>query len=224
MTICYAGKGDTIKLWSDKWCSHTISQLMPQLFSYAKKADTTLASVSNMEDSEFYELFHLPMSFIAVQQSTNLRELINNRENQQLSDSWKFYSGDTKYSNKRIYLELMGNPVDAPKPYQWIWKSCSLPKHKLFFWLLLQDILNTRDLLNMKNFYIETSKCELCDDEPNEHLMHLFFSCDFSQIFWMNIGNQWNTDHNLMDILLEGRKQDTHGCFKECLIAGCWSL
>ena len=137
---------------------------------------TTLATVNNMEDSEFYDLFHLPMSSIAVQQSANIRELINNRENQQLSDSWKFYWGDTRYSNKRIYLELMGNPVDAPKPYQWIWKSRSLPKQKFFFWLLLQDRLNTRDLLKRKNFYIETSKCELCDDEPNEHLMHLFLA------------------------------------------------
>ena len=141
-----------------------------------------------------------------------------------MPDSWKFYWGGTKYSNKRIYLEYMGNPADAPKPFQWIWKSCTLPRQKFFFWLLLQDRLNIRDLLNRKNFYIETSKCELCDDEPNEHLMHLFFSCDFSQNFWMNIGYQWDTDHNLMEMLLEGRKQDTYGCFKECLIAGCWSL
>ena len=133
MTICYAGRGDTIKLLPDKWCSYTISQSMPQLFSYAKNADITLATISNMDVSEFYDLFHLPMSSIAVQQSINLIELINNRENQHLPDSWKFYWGATRYSNKRIYLELMGNPVDAPKPYQWIWKSCSLPKQKFFF-------------------------------------------------------------------------------------------
>ena len=81
MTISYAGNGNTIKLWSDKWCSQILSQAMPQLFSYVKNLEITLASASNMEEDEFYDLFHLLMSATAVQQSINLRMLINNRDN-----------------------------------------------------------------------------------------------------------------------------------------------
>ena len=48
---------------------------------------------------------------------------------------------------------------------------------KLFFWMMLQDRLNARDLLVRKNFHIETNNCVLCDDEPNDHLIDLFFNC-----------------------------------------------
>lgn len=64
----------------------------------------------------------------------------------------------------------------------------------------------------------------MCDDEPKEHLMHLFFSCDFSQHFWMAIGLEWNTDYDIIEMLLEGKKRNQMKCFKECLIAGCWSF
>ena len=40
----------------------------------------------------------------------------------------------------------------------------------------------------------------------------------------MNIGFQWNTDYDLVDILLDGRRHNNIMCYKECLIAGCWSL
>ena len=44
----------------------------------------------------------------------------------------------------------------APVLMRWIWKSCVLPKHKFFFWLLLQDRLNTRDPLARKNFTVSS--------------------------------------------------------------------
>ena len=139
-------------------------------------------------------------------------------------DSWQFYWGGSKYSNRRIYREYIENPIDAPKPFHWLWKSCTLAKQKLFFWLLVSDMLNTRDLLTRKSFHIDSTKCVLCEDEPNEHLTHLFFSYDFSQNFWMVIGFRWNTDYELMEMLLEGKRHNNDVCFKECLIAGCCSI
>lgn len=146
---------------------------------------------------------------------------MNGRMDFNRKDICQFYWNSSTYSNRRIYLEYIGNPPDAAEPFQWIWKSCNLPKHKFFFWLLLQDRLNTRDLLVRKNFYIENSKCVLYDDEPNEHLMHLFFSCDFSQNFWLAIGFEWNKDYDLIEMLLEGKRRNNTQCYKECLIAGC---
>lgn len=89
-----------------------------------------------------------------------------------------------------------------------------LDKQKFFFWLLLVDRLNTRELLTRKNFYVETSR----------HLIHLFFSCDFSQNFWMSIGIEWNTDTKTIDMLEEAKERSNIQPFKECLIVGCWSI
>uniref|UniRef100_A0A0A8ZD98 Reverse transcriptase zinc-binding domain-containing protein n=1 Tax=Arundo donax TaxID=35708 RepID=A0A0A8ZD98_ARUDO len=38
-----------------------------------------------------------------------------------------------------------------------MWKSCAQGKHKFFFWLLLKDRLNTRNLLKRKNRVLMTT-------------------------------------------------------------------
>ena len=71
-----------------------------------------------------------------------------------------------------MYDALKDLPV-SPKPFSWIWKSCCQSKQKFFFWLLLYDRLNTRDLMARKNFYVEDNSCVLCPNEANEFRMHL---------------------------------------------------
>ena len=150
--------------------------------------------------------------------------LINGVMSNRNLDTWKFKWASGYYNAKKVYLEYLGCPEKAPKPFQWIWKSGCLPKQKFFFWLLLLERLNARDLLTRKSFYIESTVCVLCDDEPNEYMKHLFFSCDFSQNFWLSIGFQWNTDLSCNDMLIEARNRTQIQPFKECLIAGCWTI
>ena len=118
--ICNAGTGESIARWYDKWANDTLETTMPHLLSYAKEKQTTLAHATNLDNDSFYDMFHLPMSSIAVQQSYVVREMINNRTRQQSPDIWQFYWGGTKYSNQRIYLEFIGNPSDAPKHFHWL--------------------------------------------------------------------------------------------------------
>ena len=105
MAVCNAGKGDTIALWSDKWADDILENTMPHLHSYVKNKHITLAQATNLDVDSFYDMFYLPMSSIAVQQSNVVRELINNKAGIQSADIWQFYWGGTKYSNKRIYME-----------------------------------------------------------------------------------------------------------------------
>ena len=107
---------------------------------------------------------------------------------------------------------------------RWIWKSCVLPKHKIFFWLLLQDRLNTRDLLATKNFIIESYHCILCSDGGSEDYRHLFFDCDFSRNFWWKLNIEWNADLDLLLMLMEAKRRYNLICFKESLIVGCWAI
>jgi hypothetical protein len=136
------------------------------------------------------------------------------------SDTWVLRDSNKVYSSKRVYHALA--PSDpAPRPMMWIWKSCVLPKIKIFFWLLLQDRLNTRDLLARKNCSIPS---QLCEDANVEDFIHLFFACDFSQRFWWNLSIEWNTELTIMDLLLDGKRRHSISCFKEVLIAGCWTI
>ena len=84
--------------------------------------------------NDIYEMFHLPMSTIAVQQRFDLQEVLNNNVGNISSNVGKFYWSNNKYSTKRTYLELSGNPTPgAPKPFKWICKSSCLTKQKFFF-------------------------------------------------------------------------------------------
>jgi hypothetical protein len=120
---------------------------------------------------------------IASNQSDELQLLINFVANQDGKDKWALCNSKVPFSCKKVYLAMSPNEK-APAPFNWIWKSCVQPKHKFFFWILIQDRLNTRDLLHKKTMQIPSTGCALCDDSINECYMHMFFSCDISQIFW----------------------------------------
>jgi hypothetical protein len=84
---------------------------------------------------------------------------------------------------------------------------------------MLQDRLNTGDLLVRKNFHVEDPTCVLCDDGILETVTHLFFRCDFSQIFWWTNNMEWNIDLPFLDMMEEGGKE-SNASFP----SRCWSL
>lgn len=61
-------------------------------------------------------------------------------------------------------------------------------KHKVFFWLLMNDRLNTRGLLRRNNMALDSYVCELCILQKEESLKHLFLSCNFAMACWASIG------------------------------------
>ena len=153
----------------------------PQLHSFAKSKEISDKKAAAQSSADITELFHLPLSEIANQQCIELGNLLENNIQTEDNDRWYFQWGNY-YSTKKIYEAIL-NPPTAPSPFKWIWKSCCLSKHKFFFWLLLLDRLNTKDLMARKNFYVENIDCVLCDDEQRESMMHLFFECEFSVDF-----------------------------------------
>jgi hypothetical protein len=54
-------------------------------------------------------------------------------------------------------------------------------KQKVFFWLLLQNKLNTRGLLQRKNMVLNSYTCELRLQQMVETLRHLFLLCPFAK-------------------------------------------
>jgi hypothetical protein len=58
-----------------------------------------------------------------------------------------FFGGSTILQVSTAYQSLMRQNMHA---ITWLWKSCCHDKHKVFFWLLIHNRLNTRALLQMK--------------------------------------------------------------------------
>jgi hypothetical protein len=74
-------------------------------------------------------------------------------------------------------------------------------KHKVFFWLLLKDRLNTRDLLQRKGMDLESYTCDLCILQRRETVAHIFLRCNFAKACWNSIGIQYTSTRTLNQIL-----------------------
>ena len=138
-------------------------------------------------------------------------------------DTWTFPWNGNKYSTKKVYLALVKSQP-ATAPFKWIWKSPCLPKHKFFFWLLLQDRLNAKDLMDRKHLCVETKECVLCDNSSRETMQHLFFSCTFSSLFWSRIGIICRCDLPFIDMLIDAKTRSSNQFFDFAMMAGCWGL
>ena len=159
-----------------------MSTIYPQLFSFSRNQDISLQQILELNGNNLLDHFHLSLSMVVYQQFTFVIEQLNNGQPSDDTDKWTL-TNNARFSANKVY-NILACTQPAPAPFSWIWKSCAQLKHKICFWLLIQDRLNTRDLLTRKNFYIDDKACVLCHDNPNEMLNHLFFRCDFSQIFW----------------------------------------
>ena len=89
---------------------------------------------------------------------------------------------------------------------------------------MLNDRINTCDLLTKKSFHLDCTNCVLCNDEGMEDKTHLLFSCPFSQGFWWNIGIEWNTDMSIHDLIIEAKQRYQLGFLMEIMTVGCWSM
>ncbi|GJN24109.1 hypothetical protein PR202_gb11827 [Eleusine coracana subsp. coracana] len=105
-----------------------------------------------------------------------------------------------------------------------MWKSCCRSRLKFFFWLLLRDRINTRNLLRRKNRTLESYSCALCDQNMEETLFHLFFECSFTQQCWLFLDIQWSTDLQPDAMLLQARQHFNSKIFREVLIIACWTI
>ena len=152
-------------------------QKFPHLISFSKNANITVFEAVHAEYIE--DMFHLPLSYEAYSELTLMeanclkaRQDMETRED----DEWSYIWGSNKYSSQKAYKFMIGHQPTPPH-FGWIWKSSCQSKHKFFFWLLLRDRLNTRNLLARKNFQLQSLLCF-----NNDSLQHLTRRCSLIQI------------------------------------------
>jgi hypothetical protein len=99
----------------------------------------------------------------ATQERINLGEI----------DKWSYIWNSTEFSTQKAYKALIGYQ-QCPPHFTWVWNSSCQAKHKFFFWLLLHDRLNTRNLLGRKKFVLTCYDCATLECRQEETLVHLF--------------------------------------------------
>jgi hypothetical protein len=118
---------------------------------------------------------------------------------------------------------MMGTEGVHPA-FTWLWHSICQQKHKVFFWLLLQDKLNTRGLLRRKHIHLDSYTFELCLLQKEERLRHLFLACLFAKNCWGIIGIQvpsWMQPQRAIRRI----KRSLGVLFAmEIIITMCWSI
>jgi hypothetical protein len=224
---CKVGDGKTVLFWHDLWNDNIRRNKFPRLFTFAKNQSISVASFLTQEN--LTDNFHLPLT---EQANTELQQLPD--EVQQIresviepeeKDSWSYIWGNSTYSSTKLYHYTFKN-VNPPKPFLWILESRCSNKLKVFAWLLLMDMLNTRNILKRKNFKVQGDNysCALCQLQREETAFHLFFNCPFSQDCWRHLNIQWNHQIDFFATFQQAR--DLHGSpfFIEVFIIAAWQI
>lgn len=160
MAICSPSKGNTVLFWSDSWTDQPLKEKFPQLYSFTRKLK---CSIRFFIDQDVERTLSLPLSTQAADQLQVVDSLLQDRNwDDNVKDIWSYSWGSSKYSSKKAYNILIGVTAASPL-FKWLWASSNLGKHKFFFWLLLRDRLNTRNLLRRKNMELDDYSCELCN-------------------------------------------------------------
>ena len=112
------GTGNTIRLWRDNWNGTALVRQYPHLCSYAKQESISLhEATAYVLQGDVYDLFHTPLSDIAMQQYNNFAELLAMRADLQGKDAWQVPGSTAVYKSSKLYKLLRQFPA-APKPFQ----------------------------------------------------------------------------------------------------------
>ena len=118
---------------------------------------------------------------------------------------------------------LVGYQTVLPH-FRWLWKSSCQAKHKFFFWLLLHDRLNTRNLLSRKRFHIPSFNCAILQCNQEETLMHLFWTCPFASQCWDYVCPQRSRGLSVHEAFLDLKTKLKVPFFMEIMVLAAWGI
>ena len=138
-------------------------------------------------------------------------------------DTWSYIWGNEFYSSIKAYKVLIGHKQTLPH-FSWIWKSSCQPKHKVFFWMLLHDRVNTRNLLRRKNFVLEAYNCAVRDCYQEETPQHLFSGCPFAIRCWDFICPSRTPNLSVLEAFQDLKDKLRYPFSMEFIILGSWAI
>jgi hypothetical protein len=133
---------------------------------------------------------------------------------------WTYCWGD-KYTAAKFYAHIQSH-LQVPKVFHWLWKSSCRMSAKFFAWMLLQDRLNTRDMLHCRHWRVTEDKhCVLGPLHAHEDRIHLFFECNLSQRIWNYLPISWGSSNDLQFVVQHAKLSFGKPFFMEVVITAC---
>ena len=169
------------------------------LFLYQSQAHYVQECSNSHYPTQLIQNFHLPLSIQAHTQLQELKAAIARLQIQEGKDIWHYTWGNSNFTAAKAYRVMIGHRPVHPI-FQWIWSSRCQMKHKVFFWLLLQDRLSTRVLLRRRTLELDNYSCDHCILQKLETVTHLFLRCNFAKACWASIGAAVRTSRPLLGI------------------------
>jgi hypothetical protein len=161
-----------------------LCEACPHLFSFTTNESITLQAV--LEVNDLNDLFQLPLAEEAYTQFCELQIYLQAIQGSHELDKWKYVWGSGQYRAEKAYKTIIGSQPIHPA-YKWIWQSACQQKHKVFYWLLLKNMLNTWGMLRRRNMQLESYDCEFYLLQRVEVRRHLFYKCSFAKNCWAQI-------------------------------------
>jgi hypothetical protein len=115
--------------------------------------------------------------------------------------------------------------INVSPVFKKLWKSKLLHKQKVFVWLFLVDRLNTRDMMDRRQWHLDSGfNCVMCSSSKRETRDHLFFNCSFARKCWSKLSITWSSS-NGMTTMFEQAKQSFSGPkFFEVATCALWGI
>jgi hypothetical protein len=224
MARCNIGDGSSVSFWTDLWENNCLHQTFPHLVTFAKFTDWTVEKVVHTEYLE--DMFHLPLSQQAYEEFQSLESLCQ-RTLRTIhagnKDTWTYIWGNAKFSSQDAYKAMIGYSP-APKIFSLIWKSSCQAKHKFFFWLLLHDRLNTRNLLRRKKLQLQSYQCAISNCDEEETLVHLFWACPFADQCWNFVCLQRDRRLSILEVFEDMITKINQPFAMEIVILSAWGI
>jgi hypothetical protein len=220
----HIGNGDSTLFWKDFWSKGgTLCDQFPRLFSYTLHEDSTVADLALSPNLS--SQFALPLSVEAYGEFIQVQELLSAITIMpETLDARRFVWGNTVYTSAKFY-EFLFSAVPVDLTLRAIWKSKSLPKLKVFVWLLFKDRLNTRDIILRRHWHLDSGpSCILCSDQTLETRDHLFFDCTFAKECWTICQITWDLSLPITDRFIASRATFAGPCFMEIFACASWNI
>lgn len=128
------------------------------------------------------------------------------------------------YSSCKYYHHYFSS-LQPNRSVVWLWESKCIARIKFFAWLLLNDRLNTRNVLRRRNKYLDEGyNCAICHDGVEETTEHLFFGCSSTACRWFSLGIIWDDDLDIHQKIYVEKPVFPHPFFMEIFLTGAWCI
>ena len=137
---------------------------------------------------------------------------------------WHYVWGKTTFKSTDYY-HFFFREIQSHEVFRCLWKSKCIMKLKVFAWLLLNDRLNTRNMLKRRHYNIgDDHNCLLCGLNIEETVEHMIFTCHFSSICWDTLNIHWTTNGDRLNWIKEAKTVWNNPMFMEIFLYASWSL